>query len=164
MKISIIDSLTGIDIIDQNPNLPEISIVFQNLSEYGDSEIKLYKSDIKDYLASFNWKGINQWKVDCPVELNKIHRQRYASTEECELFIKKLYQRADLDNEKGFIDVPIRHFTLDEMLAFKKEDEMMLRGQDPDANKTPVKESSTCLLYTSPSPRDLSTSRMPSSA
>ena len=29
---------------------------------------------------------------------------------------------------------------------------------------TAVVQSSTCLLYTSPSPRDLSTSRMPSSA
>ena len=28
----------------------------------------------------------------------------------------------------------------------------------------PERERSTCLLYTSPSPRDLSTSRMPSSA
>ena len=41
-----------------------------------------------------------------------------------------------------FIDVPIRHFTLDEMLQFKKEDEMMLRGQDPDANNNSTKESS----------------------
>ena len=30
--------------------------------------------------------------------------------------------------------------------------------------KTPLKKSKVCLLYTSPSPRDLSTSRMPSSA
>ena len=37
----------------------------------------------------------------------------------------------------------------------------------PDANligKVVLEESSSCLLYTSPSPRDLSTSRMPSSA
>ena len=32
------------------------------------------------------------------------------------------------------------------------------------ATKAPVTISYTCLLYTSPSPRDLSTSRMPSSA
>ena len=32
---------------------------------------------------------------------------------------------------------------------------------DPKANKIQIKD---CLLYTSPSPRDLSTSRMPSSA
>ena len=43
----------------------------------------------------------------------------------------------------------------------------------PDANKTEIKVAvekvfdvkvTSCLLYTSPSPRDLSTSRMPSSA
>ena len=46
------------------------------------------------------------------------------------------------------------------------------RGDDHDEVEIPVGEKvgvrwrvrSTCLLYTSPSPRDLSTSRMPSSA
>ena len=40
------------------------------------------------------------------------------------------------------------------------------RDQDPDAVfiKKWIPELSNCLLYTSPSPRDLSTSRMPSSA
>ena len=40
-------------------------------------------------------------------------------------------------------------------------------GQNIDATNRPVKGQtpfSACLLYTSPSPRDLSTSRMPSSA
>jgi len=32
------------------------------------------------------------------------------------------------------------------------------------AQDSPAKADDTCLLYTSPSPRDLSTSRMPSSA
>ena len=36
--------------------------------------------------------------------------------------------------------------------------ELVARGADPNL------QASTCLLYTSPSPRDLSTSRMPSSA
>jgi len=34
----------------------------------------------------------------------------------------------------------------------------------PRWEKTPIDQIRTCLLYTSPSPRDLSTSRMPSSA
>ena len=34
----------------------------------------------------------------------------------------------------------------------------------PDEDLQEFPESDTCLLYTSPSPRDLSTSRMPSSA
>ena len=33
-----------------------------------------------------------------------------------------------------------------------------------DSDKVTVADTTTCLLYTSPSPRDLSTSRMPSSA
>ena len=37
-------------------------------------------------------------------------------------------------------------------------------GMDDDAESTPVTHTDGCLLYTSPSPRDLSTSRMPSSA
>ena len=39
---------------------------------------------------------------------------------------------------------------------------VILRGQD--AGRFLTVAPSTCLLYTSPSPRDLSTSRMPSSA
>ena len=34
----------------------------------------------------------------------------------------------------------------------------------PEGLKITIRRSKTCLLYTSPSPRDLSTSRMPSSA
>ena len=39
-------------------------------------------------------------------------------------------------------------------------------GNDPDPTKEIILDSTDniCLLYTSPSPRDLSTSRMPSSA
>ena len=41
------------------------------------------------------------------------------------------------------------------LATFLEKQSMSLADLDPDA---------TCLLYTSPSPRDLSTSRMPSSA
>ena len=37
--------------------------------------------------------------------------------------------------------------------------DVLIKGEIPD-----ITLSETCLLYTSPSPRDLSTSRMPSSA
>ena len=37
-------------------------------------------------------------------------------------------------------------------------------SEDPDTIQKRIPPSSLCLLYTSPSPRDLSTSRMPSSA
>ena len=39
-----------------------------------------------------------------------------------------------------------------------------LRLEQPMSDAEPSEYSYTCLLYTSPSPRDLSTSRMPSSA
>jgi len=143
MRAAIIDSLQSIDSIDKKLDVNEILILFKDVSEHPDSEIKLYKSDIKNYIISLNWKGINQWKIDSPIELNKVHRQRYATTEESIFFIKKIYQYGDLDNEENFIDVPIRHFTLDEMLEFKKEDEMMLRGEDSDDLTTSSSQLST---------------------
>ena len=42
--------------------------------------------------------------------------------------------------------------------------EKSLSQSDPDLFKAINDELVSCLLYTSPSPRDLSTSRMPSSA
>ena len=44
-----------------------------------------------------------------------------------------------------------------------EETKLFLRGIG-DTTDVVTKEMYTCLLYTSPSPRDLSTSRMPSSA
>ena len=49
----------------------------------------------------------------------------------------------------------------------KKGYHVSLVGRNPDKGKKALEaiiEYSGCLLYTSPSPRDLSTSRMPSSA
>ncbi|MDH7448218.1 hypothetical protein [Aquimarina sp. 2201CG14-23] len=132
MRAAIIDSLQCIDIIDKKVDDNEILKCFQGLSEHHDSEIKLYKSDIKKYIISFNWKGIDQWKIDCPVELNKIHKQGYATEDQSIAIIKEIYEKGNVDHIPGFIDVPIRHFTLDEMLQFKKEDDMMLKGEDPD--------------------------------
>ena len=136
MQAAIIDSLHCIDLIDQKIDRNETLTYFQELSDHHDSEIKLYTSDLKNYIASFSWKGINQWKVDCPEELHKFHSQRYATTEECIFFIKKLFEVGHLENQKGFIDVPVNHFTLDDMIAFKEEDKMMLKGQDPNAKKS----------------------------
>ena len=47
------------------------------------------------------------------------------------------------------------------LLADLRSPELSIREKVLSASET---ESGTCLLYTSPSPRDLSTSRMPSSA
>ena len=47
-----------------------------------------------------------------------------------------------------------------------REDDLsdILKGKYPDGMTSSEVGCTTCLLYTSPSPRDLSTSRMPSSA
>lgn len=132
MKTAIIDSLNCIDLIDQKLDNNQALDFFQKLSNHHDSEIKFYKEGLKNYIASFNWKSINQWKIDCPEELSKLHSQRYATTEESLFFIKKIYEDGHLENQKGFINVPVNHFSLDDMLAFKEEDKMMLKGQDPN--------------------------------
>ena len=52
-----------------------------------------------------------------------------------------------------------------ETIACKTFDECFEIASQDNSIKTIIPESNkTCLLYTSPSPRDLSTSRMPSSA
>ena len=55
--------------------------------------------------------------------------------------------------------------SLDKALELaKEEDQTVLRHALADARKPLAGFLTSCLLYTSPSPRDLSTSRMPSSA
>ena len=52
----------------------------------------------------------------------------------------------------------------DVTMKLKKGEIMCLLGDNGAGKSTLIKVLSGCLLYTSPSPRDLSTSRMPSSA
>ena len=49
-------------------------------------------------------------------------------------------------------------------LKYVVNDEVLVKLEDGAIQVSPRDESKGCLLYTSPSPRDLSTSRMPSSA
>jgi len=135
MNIFIEDIINGVNETIEKSSLDIGITFFNNLSQHHDSEIKLYTSDLKNYTAAFKWQGLNQWKIDCPEELHKFHRQRYATTEESLFFIEKLYEVGHLENQNGFIDVPVNHFSLDNMLAFREEDKMMLKGQDPNAKK-----------------------------
>ena len=48
--------------------------------------------------------------------------------------------------------------------SFKGEGSGMTTVNNSDKEEETAEETTACLLYTSPSPRDLSTSRMPSSA
>ena len=90
----------------------------------------MFRNDDK-YVLMFQWKRINTWKIDSPITLDKIHKQCYATKEQCIAIIKELHEKGNIDHVPGFIEVPLQHFTLDDMLDFKREDEMALRGQDP---------------------------------
>ena len=56
------------------------------------------------------------------------------------------------------------HLECAELTKFQGFLKMVLRSKAQQESIIRSKRGSTCLLYTSPSPRDLSTSRMPSSA
>jgi len=132
MKSSIIDTPKEINIVDQKINPKELRNAINKASAHIDSSIKLYKEKAAEYIVIFSWQDHNRWKVDYPVQLHKIHKQRYVSHKQCLELSQHIYNGNSLDDLNGFVDVPIRHFTLDEMLDFKKEDEMMMRGEDPD--------------------------------
>ncbi|WP_299248363.1 hypothetical protein [uncultured Aquimarina sp.] len=132
MKSSITDTLKEIDIKDQKITRKELYNCINKASAHRDTVIKLYKEKEEDYIVIFSWKDRNKWKIDYPIQLHKIHKQRYVTHKQCLQLSEHIFSGNSLDDLKGFIDVPVRHFTLDEMLQFKQEDEMMLRGDDPD--------------------------------
>ena len=70
----------------------------------------------------------------------------------------KLSETLLTDNPKRFVLFPIQYGTIFEY--YKKHLACFWTAEEIDLD-TDIKD---CLLYTSPSPRDLSTSRMPSSA
>ncbi|GAA3509806.1 hypothetical protein GCM10022393_23370 [Aquimarina addita] len=135
MKVFVNDAVNNINILDERIDLEFILDIINILSNHRDSQIKIYDRLKSHYLLMINPNGPEEWKIDHPIEQNKIHKQCYATKEQCIAIIKELFKKGHIDDIPGFIEVPIRHFTLDEMLAFKKEDDMMLRGEDPDLYK-----------------------------
>lgn len=138
MKIQIEDTLKSVNVTEQKPSFSKIVRYFNNLSDHRDSEIIFFAKKANEYFASFCWVNVNKWKIDCPTELNKLHKQRYVTKDECLYFLKRVYENKELKPSDNFYDVPIKHFNLDEIIEFKKEDEMMLRGQDPFEAKNEV--------------------------
>ena len=63
----------------------------------------------------------------------------------------------------GIIDGKMGSYTKEAIKAFQRKVGLIPDGVAGNRTKSEMR-SYTCLLYTSPSPRDLSTSRMPSSA
>jgi len=144
MKSIIRDTPKKININDKKITQVELYNFINKASAHKDSLVKLYKEKEEEYTVSFLWDDRNKWKIDYPIELSKIHKQRYVTHKQCLNLSEHIFKGKPLDSLKGFIDVPVKYFTLDEMLEFKREDQMMLQGKDPDLNKpkaTPVKKA-----------------------
>lgn len=159
MKVLIEDVINNIDIIDEEMEIDNLMVMANNLSNHQDSEIKVYHENASNYITAITGDSIGKWKIDYPVEINKIHQQRYVSKEQCLYYLKKIYQGNDLKPEDNFIDVPVGHFTLDEMLEFKKEDEMMLSGEDPDMESSTPAQSKNLEKPKNNPPKSKSTSK-----
>ena len=77
------------------------------------------------------------------------------------------FLRSELAKSSSMRTVPRISFRFDESVGRGRDMESLLREvrrADAKLHAESDAESDPCLLYTSPSPRDLSTSRMPSSA
>lgn len=135
MKFSIIDTQKNINIQNKKLDLKEVLNYLNTASAHKDSCITIFE-DTEEYNVKLNWIEKNKWKVDYPIRMHEIHKQRYVSLRQGLQAVEIIYKTKDIYNLKGFYDVPVRHFTLDEMIQFKKEDEMMLRGEDPDKGNT----------------------------
>ncbi|MFD0863745.1 hypothetical protein ACFQ1M_16135 [Sungkyunkwania multivorans] len=131
MKTYLKDPLKVIEIQGEDFSYLKAKTAFDSLSRHQGVYIGFL--DSSDQVLMFTWKVKDQWLVEHPVVLHKLHQQRYATDADCLNFIKKIYQEYDIASFEGFLDVPVEEFTLDEMLAFQREDEMLLRGEDPDA-------------------------------
>ncbi len=128
MKTYYNDPIQQVQFENKDFNKDEVIAYFQKLSF--DKESFLGLLDTYDEVIIFYPKAKDQWLVDHLVVPSTLHRQCYASTAECLVFIEKLYREEDIHRLKGFEEVPVQEFTLDEMLQFKKEDEALLREED----------------------------------
>ena len=127
------DEINNFFIDESEVSFDKISEIMEELSISIESSIKFFEIDNDFHKIAINKYESNKWKVDYPIEKEKIHKQQYLTKNECIYLIQKLYKGENLESSKKLIDVPIQHFTLDEMLEFKHEDDMMLKGQDPYA-------------------------------
>ncbi|MHA7059022.1 hypothetical protein ACWGOQ_0017485 [Aquimarina sp. M1] len=131
MKVLIKDVINNINISGEEKRITCIVDVINILSNNIYSQIKIYNTIVSEYLLLIKPIGPEDWKIDHPVKLREVHKQCYATKAQCIAIIRELYEKGNIDDVPGFVDVPIQDFTLDEMLEFKKEEEMMLRGEDP---------------------------------
>ncbi|WP_299883868.1 hypothetical protein [uncultured Lacinutrix sp.] len=144
MKTYYNDSPRKVTFESKSISLSNAKDYFLALSDHKKSYIGFI--DVYYEVIIFNFHKRNKWLVEHLVVPNTLHRQRYATNEDCIKLIEKVYQEYDISTFKGFEDVPIGEFTLDEILAFKQEDEMLLREEDstqiaiPKSKPTPKKK------------------------
>jgi len=128
MKTYYNDTPRKVTFENKSIDLSDAKAYFLALSAHKDSYIGFV--DVYNDVIVYRWVTKNKWLIDHPVVSNTLHRQRYATNEECLDFIKKVYQEHVISNFEGFVEVPVGEFTLDEMLAFKAEDEALLREEE----------------------------------
>ena len=140
MKTFCNDKLRDLNFENKTLKLGEAKAHFHELSEHRGSYIGFI--DSYNEILFFSWANKNKWLLDYPIVMGNLHKQGYANKEECIGFIEKMYQEYDISSFEGFEDVPVEEFTLDEILAFKEEDQRALREEDElDDTITPVKPS-----------------------
>ena len=113
-------------------------------------------------------------KVSCQTESDSTITKNYNSNEVLKGSIFDANDNSSLpyaniillSKNKGVISNEVGHFSINISNCLETDTLRIsyIGYQTQDLTIKDLKESSVCLLYTSPSPRDLSTSRMPSSA
>ncbi|WP_281991287.1 hypothetical protein [Aquimarina aggregata] len=138
MKTYYNDTLRKVTFENKSVDVLGATDYFKVLSDHKESYIGFI--DVYDDVIIFKWVSKDKWLIDHPVVPDTLHRQRYATTEECLVFIEKVHQEYDISGFNGFEDVPIKEFTLDEMLVFKAEDEALLREEELPTEMSPISE------------------------
>lgn len=141
MKTYYNDTLREVTFENKSIDISDAKDYFKTLSDHSASYIGFI--DVYDEAIIFKWISKDRWLIDHPVVPNTLHRQRYANTEECLVFIEKAYQEYDVSGFKGFLEVPIEEFTLDEIIQFKEEDEALLRDEELPTKTPSISEPTT---------------------
>ncbi|SEM10951.1 hypothetical protein SAMN04487910_4126 [Aquimarina amphilecti] len=144
MKTYYNDTLRKVTFENKSIIAHDVIDYFHALSDHLESYIGFL--NVYDDVIIFKWLAKNKWIIDHPVVPDTLHRQRYATKEECSVFIKKVYNEDDIFHFQGFEDVPIGEFTLDEMIAFREEDDYLLREEEPPTRKIIISKSTTPTL------------------
>ena len=139
------------------------------------SEEFKYNRDVLENLKVSQQEIINQLKAEVVEKLNQaLQNQGKIQQESIQSSLKNttLQLLASIESLTKSVDTRLEEITgkVHERLeeGFKKTNETFLSVMERlatiDEAQKKIDGLTTCLLYTSPSPRDLSTSRMPSSA